>query len=645
MSRLIFLLLLPVMLTAKLIRVEVSERSPVAGHPYERLIGKASFALDPAAPANRDVVNLALGPRNAQGHVEFFADFVILAPRDPGKGNGTLLFEVGNRGRKGLLRVFNRAAESNDPRTAAEMGDGLLFQEGFLLVWLGWQFDVPREPPLMSVTVPVAKNPDGSPITGWVRSDYVPDEALTRFSLGDRLFFPYKAANPADAGNTLTERSLADGPRRVIPRSEWRFSADRGAVEKPSGFESGRIYEVVYRSQDPPIVGLGMAGIRDFISAIRDGSAPAPLQSLQPAARRTLAFGSSQSGRFLRTFLYQGFNRGETGGRVFDGVWANVAGGGRGSFNHQFAQPSRDARPFFNFYYPTDIFPFTDLPQTDPVTGLTDGILVRARKDGVAPKIFYTNSSYEYYGRASSLMHTTLDGSADVPLAPTTRLYVMAGGNHGPGSPPPSRSKTTRYLNNANDWGWFQRGLLMAMHRWLAEDKDPPPSVYPTVANRELVPLAQVRFVKREGVQPPVRLHEVFRLDFGPRFRTHGIVTHEPPKMGPRFGVRVPQVDADGNDIGGLKTPQVAVPLAAHTGWNLRAPGIGASEEMFSMTGSFFPFTAESVKKRYHDRAGYLARVRAEAKKLAGKGYLLERDLHSVEQVSAREWDFVMGGR
>jgi len=648
----ILFLLVPLPLAAGLVRVEITERSPIldgkafgAAGPYERLIGKAYFAVDPLAPANADIVNVKLAPRNASGQVEFYADFVIFAPRDPARGNGTLFFEVSNRGRKGLVQVFNRGKGSNDPRTPEEFGDGLLLEQGFLLVWIGWQFDVPREPPLMSVTVPVARNPDGSAIKGWVRSDFVSDQAITRFSLGDRLFFPYKVAKPADSSASLTERSLANGPRRVIPRSDWSFTADRGAVQKASGFEAGKIYEVVYRSQGPAVVGLGMAGVRDFISAIKRGKAPAPLRALQPAARRALAYGSSQSGRFLRTLLYQGFNRGENGERVFDGVWANVAGGGRGSFNHQFAQPSRDARPFFNFFYPTDIFPFTDLPQTDPVTKLTDGILVRAQKDGVTPKIFYTNSAYEYYGRASSLMHTTLDGKADAPLAPDTRLYMMAGGNHGPGSIPPSRSPNTRYLNNGNEWGWPMRALLLSMHRWLAEGKQPPASVHPTVARKELVPLDAVRFPKRPGVQPPVRLHDVFRLDFGPEFRSRGIVAYEPPRMGPPFGVLVPQVDADGNDIGGLRTPQVAVPLAAHTGWNLRSNAIGSPEEMFSMTGSYFPFAPEEVKKRYQTKAAYLEKVRAAARKLAAGGYLLDRDLAAVEKVSAREWDFVMGGR
>jgi len=648
----LLLLLLPVTLSAGLVRVEITERSPMLdgklfgkSGAYVRFIGKAYFAVDPASQANHDVVNLNLAPRNSKGEVEFYADFVIFAPADPRKGNGTLLFEVSNRGRKGILHTFSQGAGSNDPRSAAEFGDALLLEQGFLLVWLGWQFDVPREPPLISVTVPFAKNPDGTPVTGLVRSDFVPDQALTTFSLGDRLFFPYRAVSPQEPPATLTERSLANGPRRIIPNSAWTFTADRGAVQKRSGFESGKIYEVVYRSQDPPIVGLGMAGIRDFISAIKSRSAPDPLKALQPSARRTLAFGSSQSGRFLRTFLYQGFNRDEQGRRVFDGVWANVAGGGRGSFNHQFAQPSRDARPFFNFFYPTDIFPFTDLTQTDPVTGLSDGILVRARKDGVEPKIFYTNSEYEYYGRAASLMHTSLDGSSDAPMAPNTRLYVMAGGNHGPGSIPPARSTNTRYLNNGNDYQWIMRGLLAAMQRWLAEDKQPPVSVYPRVASKELTTLDQARFPKWPGMPAPVRLHDVFRLDFGPEFHSRGIVAYEPPKIGQPFSILVPQVDADGNSVAGLKTAQMAEPLATHTGWNLRSPAIGSPEELFSMTGSYFPFSRDVILKRYRDKADYLARIRAAARKLVAEGFLLERDLPAVEQLSSREWDFVMADR
>src|SRR5258706_3067293 len=321
---------------AGLVRFEVTERSPVlqgktfgAAGAYERFIGKAYFEVDPNAPANQLIANIKRAQRNSRGKVAFFADFYVISPVDSKKGNGTLLFEVGNRGRKSLLTVFSRSKSSFDPRTPGEFGDGLLLERGFTLAWVGWQFDVPREPPLMSVTVPIARD-SGAPITGLVRSDYVPDEKIRSFSLGDRAFLPYPVVDLSDPSATLTERELSEGPRRLIPRNEWRFAReengravpDAKSVYRAAGFEPGRIYEVVYRSQDPPVVGLGMAAVRDFVSFFKGGgkgAAAAPLDSVRDSVKRTLGFGSSQSGRFLRTFLYFGFNQDERGQRVFDG--------------------------------------------------------------------------------------------------------------------------------------------------------------------------------------------------------------------------------------------------------------------------------------------------------------------------------------
>jgi hypothetical protein len=648
----------PALACAGLLRFEVTERSPVLdGKPfgsagaYERIVGRAYFSVDPDAPANRAIVNIHKAPRNAAGQVEFFADFYVIGPTAPGKGNGTLLFEVSNRGRKSLLTAFSRAKGSNDPRSAAEFGDALLLEQGFTLAWVGWQFDVPREPPLMSVTVPVAREANG-PITGLVRSDFVPEQKIRSFSLGDRAFLQYPVLDPADPTSTLTERDTSEGPRRAIPRSEWHFR-DARFVERAAGFEPGKIYEVVYRSSDPPVVGLGMAAVRDFVAYFKNGAAgTGPLDAVRASTKRTLAFGSSQSGRFLRTYLYFGFNQDEQGKQVLDGVWAHVAGAGRGSFNHQFAQPSRDARPFFNFLYPTDIFPFTEADQLDPDSGITDGLLKRTLASGAVPKIFYTNSAYEYYGRAASLSHTSLDGTRDVPLTKDSRLYVFTGGNHGPGNIPPGR-QDTRYTENANDYEWFMRSLLISMQRWLAAGTAPPPSVYPMVARGELVTPAKVGFPKIPDVKYSTRLHRVFRMDFGETFRTAGVVTVEPPKLGRELATLVMQVDRDGNEIAGLKTPQVAVPLGTHTGWNLRDPSIGAPEELYSMKGSYFPFPRTksereqkgdprlSVEERYAGKDAYLARVRAEAQRLIGNGYLLERDLQPIVDLSAKEWDYV----
>ena len=260
-----------------------------------------------------------------------------------------------------------------------------LFDQGFTLVWIGWEWDIPNREGLLKLYAPVIKG-----ITGVVRSEIVVDKKATSESLGDRAQVPYAVADPDSA--TMTVRDGVNGKRATIGRDQWKFSADMTHVEYAPGFEPARIYEVVYTAKDPAVVGLGPAAIRDYVSYMKQ----------QGEVERAIGFGVSQSGRFLRTFLYYGFNADEHGKRVFDGVWAHVAGAGRGSFDHRFAQPSRDGHPLLNLFYPSDVFPFTDVDETEG--GITDSILARARKDGVVPKIFYSNGAYEYWGRAASLI-------------------------------------------------------------------------------------------------------------------------------------------------------------------------------------------------------------------------------------------------
>jgi len=422
---------------ADVVRIEITEQTPVvdgrafgAVGPYVRIVGRVHFAVDPALTANRAITDIDLAPRNAQGRVEFSSDLYLLKPLDAAKGNGTILLEISNRGRKGILSTFNRARGSLDPRTEQEYGDGFLLEQGYTLAWLGWQYDVnevlapvytdvkpgtSRDPRLMRFRAPVATN-GGKPITGWVRSDFIPEEKSLSFHVADRTHTPYLVVDPDDPGVRLTVRARRDDARQTIPRDQWQFAREengkpvpsRAHVYMASGFEAGKIYEIVYRSQDPVLVGLGLAAVRDFVSFFKYGST----SLRQPAAgadwthvKRAIAFGASQSGRFLRTYVYSGFNADEQDRQVFDGVWSHVGGGGRGSFNHRFAQPSRDARPFFNFFYPTDLFPFSDRDENDPETGRTEGLFTRARKAGVVPRMFNTNSSYEYYGRAVSHPH------------------------------------------------------------------------------------------------------------------------------------------------------------------------------------------------------------------------------------------------
>jgi hypothetical protein len=649
--------------SASLVRIEVQERGDVldgkpfgSAGPYERIVGKAYFAVDPKLPANRIITDIDFAPRNEAGRVEFSADLHVLKPRDPKAGNGSILFEVSNRGRKGMLGLFDFAETSTDPQTGAQFGDRFLLDQGFTLVWLGWQPDVPRQPGLMRLYAPVATD-RGQPITGLVRSEFVPDRRVDSFSLGDRTMeVIYPVLDPNDDGAALTVRDRVDGQRRRIPRSQWRFE-ERTRVLLTGGFEAGKIYEVVYRAKDPVVVGLGPAAIRDLMSFLKYGGTSEQGHVLFADQRRYLkraiGFGVSQSGRFLRTFLYYGFNQDEQGRKVFDGVISHVAGGGRGSFNLRFAQPSRDAHPFMNMLYPTDIFPFADVRETDDNTGLGEGLLDRTEKAGVTPKIFYTNSSYEYYGRAASLIHTRINGKEDAPLARDTHIYLFAGGQHGPAAFPPRRS-ATRNLPNPNDFRWSMRALLVGMQSWIDSGKEPPPSQYPKIEAGQLVAIHALRFPKIPGLALPVRIHHAYRVDYGPRFRTDGIISIEPPKVGAAFPVLVPQVDADGNETSGILMPEVRVPLGTYTGWNLRDPSIGASEELFSMAGSWIPFArtrAErekrgdprpSIGERYQGRDDYLQRVSAAARQLASRGYLLEQDVPKLVERAATQWDYVL---
>lgn len=643
--------------------VHITERSDVlegkafgAAGRYERVIGKVDFAVDPKLAANRIISDIDFAPRNARGLVEFASDLYMLMPKDPSKSNGAVLLEISNRGGKGMLSMFDFARGSHDPRTAEEFGDGMLLEQGYTLVWLGWQFAVPKRPGLLRLYAPVARDGNG-PIIGLVRADWVLDKMARSASLADRGHIAYPVLDPNDDSIRLTVRDRPNGERRVIPRSQWRFAReDNGKpVDDPThvymeaGFQPAKIYEVVYKAKDPVLVGLGPAAVRDFLSFLKYGGAETALADESRHIKRAIGFGTSQSGRFLRTFLYYGFNADEKNRKVMDGVWAHVAGAGRGSFNHRFAQPSRDAHPLLNFFYPTDIFPFTDLAETDPDTGLTDGLLARAQKSGVVPKIFYTNGSYEYWGRAASLIHTTPDGRRDAPIARDTRIYFITGTQHGPNAQPVRRN--TQNISNPSDYRWVMRALLADLNQWLKDGTAPPDSEYPRIARDQLVAPSAVQFPKIPGVEFPTRLHQAWRVDYGPEFRTRGIISIEPPKIGKPFPVLAPQVDRDGNETSGVRMPELRVPLATYTGWNLRDASIGAPDTLFNMVGSMIPFArtkAErearhdprpSIEERYAGRDAYLAQVTRAAETLVKARLLLASDVEKIRARAGYRWD------
>jgi hypothetical protein len=306
-----------------------------------------------------------------------------------------------------------------------------------------------------------------------------------------------------------------------------------------------------------------------------------------------------------------------------------------------------------NFFYPTDIFPFSDIEQTDPEGGLTDGLLTHNLKPQHRPKVFYTNSAYEYWGRAASLIHTAIDGKSDAALPETTRIYFVAGSQHGPSGFPPSIG-IGQQRNNPMNYRWALRALLLALDRWVADGVEPPASRYPRIADGTLVAPEKLNFPKIPGVNYSTRIHAAYRADYGPKFISDGIVSNQPPKIGNAFPMLAPAVDADGNETSGIRLPELQAPLATYTGWNLFNAKAGPTDEISSMAGSYIPLARNaaarkaagdpraSIEERYPSREAYLGRVSEAALELAGDGYLLEQDIAEVLRRAAGHWDYLM---
>ena len=642
---------------AEVRRVLVSTRQDVLGGDYEKLGGTVEIELDPTHPANAAIVDLDRAPRNARGRVEASADFMVLRPRRPPARGATALLEVSNRGGKALLPYFNRAAWSLDPSTAEDFGDRFLMRLNLTLIWVGWQFDVPRQPGLLRLRAPIARDGSG-PIEGLVRSDWTVERPSPTLPLAHRDHVAYPVADPRHPDNVLTVRSARLGPREIVPRERWRFARLEGdrLVDDPThihlagGFLPGKIYELVYRARDPVVVGIGLAAVRDVISWARyDARSEFPVTA-------AIGAGISQSGRFLRHFLYQGFNTDEAGRKVFDGLLVHTAGAGRGSFNHRFAQPSRDAHRFSAFFYPTDLFPFTTRTQTDPETGIADGLLARsADHPEHRPKIFFTNTGYEYWGRAASLIHTSPDGRVDVTPLPNERIYHLAGGQHFIGGFPPSRSERAgrAYRSNPLDFLPTLRALLARLVDWVTEDRTPPASVYPTLTAGALVSIDALKFPPIADLRPPTVIHQAHRVDYGPRWAA-GIITREPPGIGAPFPALVSQVDADGNEVAGVRGVELLAPLATYTPWQLRGGHGSDAAELVDFLGTYVPLPRTdterqrwsdsrlSLERRYADKREYRATAARAAESLVAAGLLLREDVPRVLERADQHWDWIM---
>ena len=630
-----------------------------AAGAYEKVAGMLRFAVDPTHPAHAMICDLERAPRNAEGRVEFAADFALLRPVDPARGNRGLLLDVPNRGRKVALGMFNSAVRVPDPTTAEDFGNGFLMRHGWTVAWIGWQPDVPRVDGLMALEAP--RVPGAS---GLVRCEFRPNAPVEVLPMADRYHIPHPAAELDDPAALLTVREHGGVPATALPRTAWRFArrlddrlvADASHVQLDGGFAPGRIYDLVYRAVDSPVVGLGLLAVRDTAGFLRW----APTAAGNPCAgtlERAIVFGVSQSGRFLRHLLYLGLDEDEQGRLVFDAVVPHVAGARRGEFNLRFGQPSLNAQESVG-----SLFPFTDALQTDPVTGQRDGLLARLAARGRRPKIVTINTSAEYWRGDASLVHTDVEGRRDVEPPADTRLYLFAGSQHTPGAlPPPAADPNTGSRGvhpfNVVDYAPLLRAALVNLDCWVREGAEPPPSLFPRLADGTAVTGESTapRFAAIPGVRLPERLARPARLDFGSEIG-RGVATELPPKIGAQYPSYVPAVDADGNETVGIRPVELAAPLATFTGWNPRHPEQGAPGDLMQMMGSTlaFPRTPQerqrrgdaraSIQERYGSRAGYLAVVRAAAETLVAARHALAEDVEAMVERAGQRWDLIERG-
>jgi hypothetical protein len=654
------LLLTVVPLRARVLRVAVASRSTVlngkvfgnAGS-YERITGRVYFSLPVANARNQRIVDLRNAVNLKNGEVEFSSDFVAVRPKDVHLSNGSMLLEVPNRGNARILAVV----DGGDEELAHDAGDAWLLRNGYTIVSLGWQWDA-QAPGQLRFFAPIAKE-NRKTITGLLRGDLMLSTATPEIPLGHLMDghlggVEYAVATPNDPRNVLTVRSSREAQRTVIPRTEWKFAHTVDGKLVPSdrfihlngGFQPGKIYEYVYVVANPVVAGGGFAAIRDFASYSKhDPSAITP-------AERVYGEGISQNGRFLRDFLYQGFNADEDGRIALDGVLAHVAGAGRGSFNYRFAQPSRDAQPTSSVFFPTDIFPFTDQPEEDSMAGETAGLLDHAAADNVVPRIFFSNTAYEYWGRAAALIHVSADGKQDARISDRVRIYHFAGLQHFTVPFPPEKGTGDllgQHPQSPLPVRYFWRAMIANMDAWVRSDTLPPSSSYPKIADHNLVPLGEYAFPRIPGVNLPHEANQAYRLDYGPDWQ-HGILSIQPPKVGPAFPLLVPQVDADGNERDGVHLPEITVPLATYAGWNLRDPSIGAPDQRAAFEASYLPFPKtvadrqktrdprNSIAERYAGKEDYLVRYKAAVDGLVQHRWILSEDRAALLHRGEQEW-------
>jgi hypothetical protein len=574
---------------------------------YERMLGTAYGEVDPDDPRHRDIVNIEYAPRNARGNVEYATAVEIYRPADMTRWNRAIYHTVPNRGGSGA-------------------GARVLREMGFALVRVAWQGDLDPTRRSMVPVLPIARHPDGSSIVGPALEEFIfnDDEPTSQ----GRLSYPTATLDQTRA--TLTVRRNLMSPRSTPADLRWSYSSDSEIrIERPAGFDGGAVYEFVYEAKDPMVMGLGFVAMRDAISFLRyreadDEGNPNPLAS-DGLASVAISYGSSQSGRFQRDMLYQGFNEDVNGRIVFDGIHPHIAGSRKTFTNYQFSQPGRWQKQHEDHFYPGDQFPFTYATLTDPITGRTDGLQVRCTSTNTCPKIIHTDGEAEVYqGRSSLIVTDPVGGHIELP--DNVRAFVIAGTRHGGGRG--VFAETNRgmceNLNSQMPISDIRTALTVALYEWVVDGTPPPDSRFPTVANGGLVAASSVAFPNIPGVTYSGSYNTLRARDF----------SEIPPQSGQAYTVLVGRVDADGNMVDGVRHPNLTAPIGTYTGWNMRREGFGEGGQCGG-SGSFIPFAADqaqrsaagdprwSLGERYGDHQAYVNSVARAAGELVRDRLLL----------------------
>jgi hypothetical protein len=676
---------------AKIVRIEIVSRQTAFGGrrfgtvgQYEKIIGRAYGEVDPADRRNASIQDILLAPRNQRGMVEYIATFTLLRPVDPSKGNGVLLHDMVNRGRKLMLPVFDRTCSTpGTPCDLEDAGDGLLFREGYTILWSGWQGDLAEVGGAMgrnlreTVRVPVARNADGSPITGpvVVRWSDMPAGTTTLPLDGAGYYSVGAVALGAYLPDTLDTRAArlethasetVDGEvrgLRPLTSDDWAWgdcaktpfpgAPDSTKICLRRGYDPKLLYQLVYTAKDPLVLLLGFAAIRDvgsfFRYEARDAAGtPNPIAG---TIRAVIGTGLSQAGNTQRTFIHYGFNEDDSGTRgriVWDGSNPHIAAR-QNPVNLRFARPGGAA----GLYDPgSDAVIWwehhADTARHRPAAGMLD----RCRATNTCPKIFETLGSSEFWGLRASPDFVGTDARADIPLPSNVRRYYFPSTTHGGGNGAftrtPAKSGAVCALpDNPAPEADHERALLVALTAWVTRGVEPPPSRYPRLADRTLTSPDEVaaRFPRIPNAPTPEGMITPFLdYDFGPRFEPNdmrGELDSIPPRIRRVLPSRVPQIDRDGNELAGVKSPLVANPLGTYTGWNRTAIGFAAGQPC-GFSGGFIPFAetrAErvasgdprlSLEERYGTHEAYVRRVRESANRLVRERLLLREDAKRI---------------